>query len=99
MTEGRFEKGRWVEEPETSASSGDLNDDLHERIASAKVSFGKGLDDILSVGRELVTTDEGRRHIGKAMDKAGGEIMSALEEAARSASEYINSILEQKEKK
>ena len=99
MTEGRFEKGRWVDEPESSSPPGDLNKDLQERVAAARTSFGKGLDDLLSVGKELVTTEEGRRHIGKNLDKAGEEIMSTLEEAAQSASEYINGFLEQKTKK
>ncbi len=99
MSEGHFEKGRWVEDAEKNDHSNDQNDDINSRFKEATASFGKGLDDLLSVGRELVTTEEGRRHIGKSMDKAGADIMTALEDAARSASDYIGSILEQKQKK
>ena len=98
MSPGRFEKGRWVEEPEQPLPSMDQNSDLQERVAQARSSFGKGLDDLLSVGRELITTEEGRRHIGKTMDKASGEIMVSLEEAAKAATDYISSLLEQKKK-
>lgn len=93
---GRFEKGRWVEEPTKQASGS--QEDLTERLSEAKASFGKGLDDLLSVGRDLLTTQEGRRHIGRSMDQAGAEIMGTLEETAKKATEYISSVLEQKRK-
>lgn len=98
MTVGHFENGRWVEEPlEQEPPSGPKND-LDERVAAAKASFGKGLSDLLSVGSDLLTTNEGRRHIGKTMDKASGEIMVTLEETAKKATDYISSLLEQKHK-
>lgn len=99
MSEGHFEKGRWVEDNEKKDHPNDQSDDINSRVREATTSFGKGLDDLLSVGRELVTTEEGRRHIGRSMDKAGADIMTALEDAARSASDYISSILDQKQKK
>jgi len=98
MMGGRFEKGRWVEEPSVEASSSDSQEDLTERLTEAKASFGKGLDDLLAVGRDLLTTDEGRRHIGRSMDQAGAEIMGTLEETAKKATEYISGILDQKRK-
>jgi hypothetical protein len=96
MMRGRFEKGRWVEEPSHQASASGSHNDLTERLIGAKASFGKGLDDLLSVGRDLVTTQEGRNHIGRSMDQAGVEIMGTLEETARKATEYISSVLEKR---
>jgi len=98
MMGGRFEKGRWVDEPSGQASDSVSGDELSERLAVAKASFGKGLDDLLAVGRDLLTTDEGRRHIGRSMDQAGAEIMGTLEETARKATEYISGVLDQKRK-
>ncbi|WP_146201124.1 hypothetical protein [Methanospirillum lacunae] len=98
MMGGQFEKGRWVEEPTQQASATGSPDDLTERLSQAKASFGKGLDELLSVGKELLTTQEGRKHIGRSMDQTGAEIMGTLEETARKATEYISSVLEQKRK-
>jgi len=97
MTEGRFEKGRWVEEKQEPSPS--IHEpELEQRVAAARISFGKGLDDLLSVGRDLLTTEEGRKHIGRTMDKASSEIMVTLEDNAKKATEYISSLLEQKRK-
>jgi hypothetical protein len=96
MTDGRFEKGRWVEEAEQTSSAFDNDTGLEERLAAARSSFEKGLDDILTVGRDLVTTEEGRKHIGRTIDKASEDIMVRLEDTAKAATDYINSLLEQK---
>ena len=96
MSDGRFEKGRWVEETDSVSASCSSSDDLPERVAATRSSFGKGLDDLLAVGRDLFTTEEGRRHIGRQMDKAGEEMMKTLEETARTATEYISSLMDPK---
>ncbi|MFH0967796.1 MAG: hypothetical protein V1862_08960 [Methanobacteriota archaeon] len=98
MSTGRFEKGRWVEDTEPISSSPEHEVNLEDRVAAARSSFGKGLDDLLTVGRDLLTTDEGRRHIGRTMDKASGDIMVRLEDTAKVATDYISSLLEQKRK-
>ncbi len=99
MTVGRFEKGRWVEEPEKSTSSDEPVVLLEEKVAAARSSFGKGLDDLLAVSKDLITTEEGRRHIGKTMDKAGAEILVNLEETAKKATDYLSNLLEQTRKR
>ena len=98
MTDGRFEKGRWVEEPSEQVYQSEIRDDLEKRVTDARHSFGKGLDDLLLVGRDLLTTEEGRRHIGRTMDKAGEEIMVTLEDTAKKATDYISGLLDQKRK-
>ena len=98
MTEGRFENGRWVEEPQEQIPPSAPANKLEERVEAARSSFGKGLDDLLAVSKELVTTEEGRRHIGRTMDKAGAEIMVTLEETAKKATDYISSLLDQTRK-
>lgn len=99
MTVGRFDKGRWVEEPQDQDSPAVPVDHLEERVIAARSSFGKGLDDLLAVSKDLVTTEEGRRHIGKTMDKAGADIMVTLEETAKKATDYITSLLDQNRKR
>ena len=98
MTDGRFEKGRWVEEPSEQALPTGTTENLEERVAVARSSFGKGLNDLLSVSSDLLTTNEGRRHIGRTMDKASEEILGTLEDAARKATDYLSSLLEQNRK-
>jgi len=79
-------------------SSSDNDSGLEEKVTAAKISFGKGLDDLLCVGKDLLTTEEGRKHIGKTMDSATREIMGTLDEAARQATDYVNSLLEKTRK-
>ncbi|PKL60620.1 MAG: hypothetical protein CVV33_01725 [Methanomicrobiales archaeon HGW-Methanomicrobiales-4] len=98
MSGGRFEKGRWVEETLPPSSPSEHDGNLEGRVAAARSSFGKGLDDLLAVGRDMVTTEEGRRHIGRTMDKASEDIMARLEDTAKAATDYISSLLEQKRK-
>jgi len=98
MSEGHFEEGKWIEEPLGEVPSTESTDDLAIKVSAAKSSFGKGLDDLLSVSKDLLTTQEGRHHIGKSMDQAGAEIMSTLEETAKKATDYISGILDQKRK-
>ena len=98
MTDGRFDKGRWVQEDQSASSPSLHVNDLEERVAAARSTFGKGLDDLLAVGRDLITTEEGRKHIGKTMDKASEDIMARLEDSAKAATDYLNSLFEQKRK-
>jgi hypothetical protein len=98
MSDGRFEKGRWVEEEQPSSPPSVHDTNLEDRVTAACSSFGKGLDDLLAVGRDLLTTEEGRTHIGKTMDKASEEILNRLEETAKAATDYINNLLEPKRK-
>lgn len=99
MTEGRFEKGRWVEENEGDDIGLKHQDCLEDRLAAAKKNLGKGLDEILSVGQELVTTEEGRKHLGRSMDQTCNQIMGALEDTARKANDFINTLLDQRQKR
>lgn len=99
MTEGRFEKGRWVTEPIPEAASESSSERLEERVASARTSFARGLDELIAVSKDLVTTEEGRRVIGKSMDKASAEIMGTLEETTKKATDYFSSLLEQTRKR
>ena len=98
MTDGRFEKGRWVTESQPASPPSDQDTNLEERVLIARASFGKGLDDLLAVGRDLVTTDEGRRHIGRTMDKVTEDIMAKLEVSAKAATDYMSSLFDQKGK-
>lgn len=99
MTEGRFEKGRWVTEPLPEATSETTPERLEERVTSARTSFAKGLDELIAVSKDLVTTEEGRQVIGRSMDKAGAEIMGSLEDATKKATDYFSTLLEQTRKR
>ncbi|HWQ67934.1 MAG TPA: hypothetical protein VN372_13835 [Methanospirillum sp.] len=98
MSSGRFEKGMWIEETEEETNDPSSSQNLEKRVSAATETFGRGLDDLISVSKELLTTEEGRKHIGKKMDQASGEVISTLEETARKATDYINKLLEQTRK-
>ncbi len=57
---GHFEKGRWVEEERHVPSSADNQDDIETRLRSAAGQIGRGIDELLAAGGDLIGTQEGR---------------------------------------
>lgn len=87
---GHFENGRWVEEPDT-ADSGSLEDtDIEIRLRTAAGQIGKGIDELLAIGSELIGSQEGRQHIGRKLDQITGDIMNTCEEIRREGMDFIN---------
>ena len=92
MTEkkGHFEKGLWVEEPETPQKT---ETQIEERLATATRSVIAALDDAAKVTRDLVTTEEGKKHIEKTMKETTAQVQKSFDEViSRAKSEMDKKI-------
>lgn len=68
MTEkpGHFENGVWVEEPAVPGKIPERKiDPIDIRLAAATCQVLSALDDLATATHDLVTTEEGKNHIGK----------------------------------
>ena len=81
MTEkpGHFEQGRWVVEMESPApqSNGNVID---KRLSEATKSVISSIDDVMSVARDLVTTEEGKQYIEKTFHETQMQIQKSFDE-------------------
>ncbi|MGA2122401.1 MAG: hypothetical protein ABSG49_10245 [Methanoregula sp.] len=79
MTEkrGHFEKGLWVEEPEAPQKN---EDQIDARIAAATRAVISAMDEAAKVTRDLVTTEEGKKHIEKTMKETTAQIQKSFDE-------------------
>ncbi len=84
MTEkkGHFEQGRWVEEPEAPEK---IEIQIEERLAAATRSVISALDDAAKVTRDLVTTEEGKKHIEKTMKETTGQVQKTFDDVISKA--------------
>jgi hypothetical protein len=101
MTEekGRFEKGRWVPEPEPVEEESAPGEQAQKEEQSApqvedlareaSKSVKKAIDDVVVLGRNLFGTKEGREHIEKKARAAGAELERAINEVAEAAKKTI----------
>jgi len=55
---GYFEQGRWVEEPITAAPA-PSETQIEEKISGVSTSVMSAIDNVVTVTRDLVTTEEG----------------------------------------
>lgn len=80
--DGHFENGKWVKntppEPKEEEPTG-----YKERVNSATDLIRQGIGELLSVTNDLVMTKEGKKHIGKKLDKATEEVMKAYDELGK----------------
>lgn len=88
---GHFDNGRWVEneEPESSPPAG-ADENIETRLRSAAGQIGKGIDELISAGSELIGTPEGRQVIGKKLDGICGDIIRSCEEIRQESIDFIN---------
>jgi ElaB/YqjD/DUF883 family membrane-anchored ribosome-binding protein len=92
MTEkkGHFEKGLWVEEPEAPQKN---EDQIDARIAAATSSVISAMDDAAKVARDLVTTEEGKKHIEKTMKETTIQIQKSFDEVLKRAKSEMDKTL------
>jgi formate dehydrogenase maturation protein FdhE len=84
MTEkkGHFEKGVWVDEP----AAPEKNEvQIDARIEAATRSVISAIDDAAKVTRDLVTTEEGKKHIEKTMKETTAGVQKAFDEILKRA--------------
>ena len=64
-TNGHFEQGRWVDEPEPVTPGAETRIDA--RINTATSAVIAAMNDVANVTRDLVSSEEGKRYIEKKM--------------------------------
>jgi hypothetical protein len=91
-SKGHFDKGRWVDDKDSSFSSpGPAKySDIEDRLRSAGTQVGRGLDELIGAGNDLLTTQEGRQLLGKKLDTITGEIITTFEEIRDEGINFIN---------
>ena len=87
---GHFDKGRWVEDAASEPSSEDNQEDLEIRLRSAAGQIGRGIDELLAAGSDLIGTQEGRQHLGKKLDQITGDVLQVCDDIRREGIEFIN---------
>lgn len=87
---GHFDNGRWVEDTEPESESKTDQIEIEERLKSAAGKVGKGIDEIIELGSDLLNTNEGRQQLGKRLDQVTGELINTLEDIRREGIDFIN---------
>jgi hypothetical protein len=87
---GHFEKGKWVEDAAPESSSPGVNDDIETRLRSAAGQIGRGIDELLEAGGELIGTKEGRQQLGRRLDEVTGDLIRICEDIRREGRDFIN---------
>ncbi|HVP95896.1 hypothetical protein [Methanoregula sp.] len=80
MTEkkGHFEKGLWVEDPAPAPAKEENPIDL--RLTAATKSVLSAMDDLAKVTRDLVATDEGKKHIEKTVKDTTTHVQKSFDD-------------------
>ena len=92
MKEGHFENGRWVEndveshetgaqEAEAEADTGGT-DDFDEKINQLRSSVSRNFCEIFGLGKDLLLTERGRKHLSKKIKKSEEKIDRTIRDLA-----------------
>jgi hypothetical protein len=73
---GHFEKGIWVDEP-VPAKSDESPIDI--RLQAATRGVFSALDELAKATHDLVTTEEGKKHIEKTVNETTAEIQKSFD--------------------
>ena len=75
---GHFEKGVWVEEKIPDEKPEIKGEPIGDRIEKTQTEISQTIGNVISLTRDLFTTEEGRKHIQKKIDNAGTQLDSAI---------------------
>ena len=97
--DGHFVNGRWVE-TETSDADDSHSDertiDFGARITDLRADISRVLGDVITLGKDILESEEGRQHIEYQVKKVGDDISTTLanlgEEAERFGKEAGKSV-------
>jgi len=87
---GRFDNGRWVKDTEPENQPKTEQVEVEDRLKSAAGKLGKGIDEIIEIGNDLLNSPEGRQQLGKKLDQVTGELIITLEDIHREGIDFIN---------
>jgi hypothetical protein len=88
-TNGHYEQGRWVDEPEPVTKSTEIRIDA--RINTATTAVIAAIDGVADITRDLVTSDEGRRYIEKTLKDTTAQVQRSFEEILTMTKSEIDS--------
>lgn len=78
---GHFEKGTWVEDPVAAPAAPTKEENpIDIRFAAATKSVISAMDDLTKVTRDLVGTDEGRKHIEKSVKETTDNVKKSFDD-------------------
>ena len=85
MTEkkGHFEKGLWVEDP--VAAPAKEENQIEIRLAAATKSVLVAMDDFAKVTRDLVATEEGKKHIENTVKETTVQVRKSFDDVLSQA--------------
>ena len=95
---GHFERGRWIEDGPPDAAGQNSDEkvvDFSARIKAVHSDVSRVLGDILSLGKDIVRTEEGKQHIEAQVKKAREEIASTLNHLGNEATKTVEKTVEQ----
>lgn len=83
MTEkkGHFDKGVWVEEPAAPAApAANAEPQIDIRLAAATRGVISAMDELAKATRDLVTTEEGKKHIENAVKETTTQVQKSFDD-------------------
>jgi hypothetical protein len=89
---GRFEHGRWVEAEISDAAGSDSDettDTFSARIAALSADISRVMGDVISLGKDIIETDEGRQHVESQVRKFGDDISTTLNHLGNEATKSV----------
>jgi hypothetical protein len=75
---GHFEKGRWVVGPEPQAPQAS-EEAIDKRLSEATKAVILSIDNVMSVTRDLVATDEGKQYVEKTIKDTQVQIQQSFD--------------------
>jgi len=94
---GHFEQGRWVEAelPDAAGSASDEKAvDFGTRIEAVSADISRVIVDVISLGRDIIKSDEGRQHVESQAKKFGDDISATLYHLGNEATKSVEQALE-----
>jgi len=102
MTEkkGHYEKGVWVDDPVAApaAAAGKEDHPIDVRLASATKSVITAMDELAKATRDLVGTEEGRKHIEKSVKDTTAHVQKSFDDILSRAKAEVDKAAAEMEK-
>jgi len=97
-TRGHFEKGEWVEEKISDETEKPGKKPIETRIEEVSAEVSGTMGKVVSLAKDLFTTEEGRKHIQRKIDGAAGQLDSALKDFISESEKALKSRKHEEEK-
>jgi hypothetical protein len=100
MTEktGHYEKGAWIEDRALPVPQAE-REAIEKRLSEATKAVITSIDNVMTVTRDLVTTDEGKQYIDKTLEDTRRKLQVSCEDVLSRVKTEIEKTKEELEKK